>query len=47
MHDSFISVSHQTCRPQNVIHECQVAKVMRWGLLIVERGVRDLPEKIL
>ena len=29
LHDSFISVRCQTCRPQNVkaIHECQVAKV--------------------
>ena len=36
MHYSFISVSNQTCRPQNaiVIHECQVAKGMRWGILI-------------
>ena len=42
MHDSFISVSQQTCRPQNVkvhvIRECQVAKGMRWGMLIVEGG---------
>ena len=51
MHDNFISVNHQTRRPQNaiiVIHECQVAKGMRWGMLIVERegggggGVGDL-----
>ena len=40
MHDSLISVSHQTCRAQNVkvIHECQVSKGMRCGMLIVARG---------
>ena len=47
MHDSFISVSHQTCLPQNVkvIHECQIAKGMRCGMLIVERGSGDLPRE--
>ena len=35
-----ISVSHQTCRPQNikVIHECQVAKGMTWDIVIVKSG---------
>ena len=35
-----ISVSHQTCRPQNikVIHECQVAKGMTWDIVIVKWG---------
>ena len=47
MHDGFISVSHQTCRPPNVkvIHEWQVAKHMGWGMLIVERGVRGSPPR--
>ena len=45
-----MSVSHQTCRPQNlkVIYECQVAKGMTWDIVIVKRGVRGMsPEKIL
>ena len=29
-----------TCN--HVIHERQVAKVMRWGIVIVERGVRGI-----
>ena len=38
-----ISVSHQTCRPQNikVIHECQVANGVTWDIVIVKWGVRE------